>query len=175
VSTGPPVSLRRAAPADLPFLIALVTHPDVDPFLAAGRDRSGEAMAADVERSGREPDSFGVFVVELDGRPVGTMRFTLVNRRSSIADLTQLALHPDARGRGVADKAARLLQRHLVRDLGIHRLQLEIYAFNERALAHAERVGFRREGVRRLAYRSGDGWVDGVLFGLVAEDLIDLV
>jgi RimJ/RimL family protein N-acetyltransferase len=30
-----------------------------------------------------------------------------------------------------------------------------------------------REGVRRKAYWRNDAWVDGVLFGLVAEDLED--
>jgi RimJ/RimL family protein N-acetyltransferase len=56
-------------------------------------------------------------------------------------------------------------------DLGYHRLQLEIYAFNERAMAHAERSGFVREGVRRKAYLRHGDWVDGVMFGLVCEDL----
>lgn len=167
------VSIRRALLDDVDFLVALTTHEDVDPFLAAGRERGHEAIAADVARSEREPGEFGVFVIEADGRPAGTVQFQLVNRRSSIAELSQLAVHPDARGRGVADEAARLFQRHLIHDLGLHRLQLEVYAFNERALAHAERVGFRREGARRYAYRSDDGWVDGILFGLVAEDLVD--
>jgi RimJ/RimL family protein N-acetyltransferase len=48
---------------------------------------------------------------------------------------------------------------------------MEIYGFNERALAHAERAGWVREGVKRKAYRHEDGWVDGVLFGVIAEDL----
>jgi RimJ/RimL family protein N-acetyltransferase len=71
----------------------------------------------------------------------------------------------------VADEAARLFQRHLFDDLGFHRLELEIYGFNDRAIAHAERAGFVREGVKRKAYARGDAWVDGVLFGLVREDL----
>jgi RimJ/RimL family protein N-acetyltransferase len=80
-------------------------------------------------------------------------------------------VHPDFRGRRLADGTGRLLQRHLLDDLGYHRLQLEIYGFNERAIRHAERAGFVREGVRRKAYwRNGD-WVDGILFGLVREDL----
>jgi RimJ/RimL family protein N-acetyltransferase len=71
----------------------------------------------------------------------------------------------------VADEAARLFQRHLLDDLGYHRLQLEIYGFNERAMAHAERAGFIREGVRRKAYWRNDEWVDSVIYGLVQEDL----
>ena len=62
-------------------------------------------------------------------------------------------------------------QRHLLLELGFHRLQLEIYGFNERAIAHAERSGFIREGAKRKAYRRHGEWVDGVLFGLVREDL----
>ena len=47
---------------------------------------------------------------------------------------------------------------------------MEIYGFNERAMRHAERSGFVREGVRRKAYWRNDEWVDGVLYGLVVED-----
>ena len=101
------------------------------------------------------------------------MHFEQVNRRSRIAQLGGLAVHPDFRGGKVSDTAARIFQRHLISDLGFHRLQLEVYGFNERALAHAERAGFLREGVLRKAYRRDEEWVDGVLFGLVAEDLED--
>jgi RimJ/RimL family protein N-acetyltransferase len=107
----------------------------------------------------------------VDGEPAGTCDFELVNRRSSIAHVGGLAVHPRFRGRRVADAAAQLLQRHLLLELGIHRLQLEIYGFNDRALAHAERAGWIREGVKRRAYRRDDGWVDGVMFGLTREDL----
>lgn len=163
--------IRRATPDDVDFLVELVTHDDVEPFLAAVRAKDPDEILAEIERSTAEPDAFGVFVVEVDGKPAGTMRFERVNRRSRIADLGGLAVHPAFRGRRVGDEAARLLERHLFHDLGFHRLQLEIYAFNERALRHAERSGFVREGVRRKAYRRNDEWVDGVLYGLVAEDL----
>ena len=99
------------------------------------------------------------------------MRFERTNMRSRIASLGGLAIHPDFRGAKVSDTAARLFQRHLFDELGFHRLQMEIYGFNERAMRHAERAGFVREGVRRKAYRRNEEWVDGVLYGLVVEDL----
>ena len=58
-------------------------------------------------------------------------------------------------------------------DLGYHRLELEIYGFNERAMRHAERAGFVREGVKRKAYDRHGEWVDGVLYGLIPDDLAD--
>jgi RimJ/RimL family protein N-acetyltransferase len=165
------IEIRRAGPEDADFLVELYAHEEVEPFLAAVRPKDREAVVAEIERSEAEPEHYGVFVVEADGRRAGTMEFEVSNRRSRIAHVGGLAVHPSFRGRGVADEAARLFQRHLIDDLGYHRLQLEIYGFNERAIRHAERAGFVREGVRRKAYWRHGEWVDGVLFGLVAEDL----
>jgi RimJ/RimL family protein N-acetyltransferase len=167
------VSIRRAHLDDVDFLVDLVTHEDVEPFLAAVRPKDPDSVREEIERSQAEPDAYGVFVVEVDGERAGTMHFERANRRSRIADLGGLAIHPSYRGRRIADEAARLFQRHLIHELGFHRVQLEIYGFNERAMRHAERSGFTREGVRRKAYWRNDEWVDGVLFGLVAEDLAE--
>jgi RimJ/RimL family protein N-acetyltransferase len=168
------VRLRRADPADLDFLVELTSHEDVEPYLAGSRPRDPEGVLGEIERSVREPEEFGRFVVEVEEegewRRAGAMGFELANRRSRIANLGNLAIHPAFRGRRLADEAANLFQQQLF-ELGFHRLQLEIYGFNERAIAHAERAGFIREGVRRRAYWRHDKWVDGILFGLVREDL----
>jgi RimJ/RimL family protein N-acetyltransferase len=165
------VRLRRAEPADVDFLLELMTDEDVDPYMAVVRPRDREAILAEIERSEVEPEDYGRFVIEVDGRPAGLMGFEVANRRSRIANLGSLAVHPDFRGKRLADRAARLFQRHLLFELGYHRLQLEIYGFNERAQRHAERAGFVREGVRRKAYDRHGEWVDGVIYGLVREDL----
>jgi RimJ/RimL family protein N-acetyltransferase len=165
------VRLRRAEPADVDFLLELMTHEDVDPYMAVVRPRDREAILAEIDRSEDEPEDYGRFVIEVDGRPAGLMGFEVANRRSRIANLGSLAVHPDFRGKRLADRAARLFQRHLLFELGYHRLQLEIYGFNDRAQRHAERAGFVREGVRRKAYDRHGEWVDCVIYGLVREDL----
>ena len=165
------VSLRRAEPHDVDFLLELMTHEDVDPFMAVVRPRDRDGLLAEIERSQAEPEEYGRFVIEVDGEPAGLMGFQVANARSRIANLGSLAVHPSFRGRRLADEAARLFQRHLIFELGFHRLQLEIYGFNERAQRHAERAGFVREGVRRKAYDRHGEWVDGVIYGLVREDL----
>ncbi len=167
------VSIRRAREEDVGFLVELVSHEDVEPFLAASRARGPDEIRTEIVRSDEDPAAFGLFVIEVGGELAGTMGFTRTNERSRIANLGGLAVHPSHRGAKVADTAARLFQRHLFDDLGFHRVQMEIYGFNERALAHAERAGFTREGVRRKAYWRNDEWVDGVLYGLVVEDIAD--
>ena len=165
------VSIRRAQPDDLDFLEELLSHEEIEPFLAAVRTRDRDGLREEIERSLATPQEFGRFVIEVDGKPAGALGFEVANRRSRIANLGGLAVHPDYRGRRIADEAARQFQRHLLLDLDYHRLQMEIYGFNDRAKAHAERAGWVREGVRRNAYDRHGEWVDGVLYGLLREDL----
>jgi RimJ/RimL family protein N-acetyltransferase len=156
------ISIRPATEADLDFLVELYAHEEVRPFLAAGRPYDRDWIAGSLD---------GIVVAELDGQPAGAFVWELRNERNGIVHVGGLAVHPDFRGRRLADEAARLLQRHLIHERGFHRIELEIYGFNERAQRHVERAGFVKEGVKRKAYRRGDDWVDGVLYGLVAEDL----
>jgi len=165
------ITIRRARPDDLEFLFDLVNHNDVEPFLGGRAVLDRASLLEEIRRSAAESQDYGRFVIEVDGEPAGAMGFEVANRRSKIAQLERLAVHPDFRGKGVANEAARLLQRQLLLELGYHRLQLEIYAFNERALRHAERSGFVREGVRRKAYLRHGEWVDAVLYSFLREDL----
>jgi RimJ/RimL family protein N-acetyltransferase len=168
-----PVELRRARPPDADFLVELVTDDDVRPFLGPRTATTREGVLEEIERSLAEPESFGRFVVELDGEPAGTVGFRVSSEPNRIARLEKLAVHPRFRGRRLADEAARLFQRLLLEELDFHRIELEIYAFNERACAHAERSGFVREGQKRKAYRKDGEWVDSVLYAIVADDLED--
>jgi RimJ/RimL family protein N-acetyltransferase len=177
VISGDGFRLRRATLDDVDFLAELAGHDDVEPFLSVRRARDPERVREEIERSLAEPQETGRFVIEVEDngawRRAGSMAFDLVNKRNRIANLGGLAVHPDYRGRKLSDEAAHLFQRHLLVDLDFHRLQLEIYGFNDRAIQHAERSGFVREGVKRKAYWRHGEWADGVQFGLVREDLED--
>jgi putative acetyltransferase len=165
------VTLRRATQDDLDFLLDTFSHEDVRPFLAAGKAFDRDALVRELERQDEDPDSSGRFIVELDGSPAGTLAFDCIGPRNRIARCGGLAVHPTFRGRRLADEGARLFQRHLVFDLGYHRLEMTVYGFNERAQRHAERAGWIKEGVKRKAYMRKGEWVDGVMYGVVREDL----
>lgn len=165
------ISIRRARPDDVDFLSGLLNDEDVEPFLGGRAALDRDSLLREIEQSEADPRDFGRFVIEVDGTRAGALGFEVANRLSQIARLERLAVHPDFRGRRIADEAARLFQHHLLIELGFHRLELEIYGFNERAIAHAERAGFVREGVKRKAYLRHGEWADGVMYALLREDL----
>jgi RimJ/RimL family protein N-acetyltransferase len=177
VVVGDGFRLRRATLDDAEFLAELAGHDDVEPFLSVRRAREPDEVREEIQRSLAEPQETGRFVIEVEENGAwaraGSMGFDVANKRNRIANLGGLAVHPDYRGRKLSDEAARLFQRHLLLDLDFHRLQLEIYGFNDRAIQHAERSGFVREGLKRKAYWRHGEWADGVQFGLVREDLED--
>jgi putative acetyltransferase len=164
-------AIRRATADDVDWLVELLNGEETEPYLGGGRAFDRDGIAAEVERSNREPARFGRLIVEVDGERAGVMGFEERSEAHRIARLGGLAIHPDFRGRHVADDAARRLQRYLLDELGYHRLELACYGFNERAIRHAERVGFVREGVQRRAYLRHGEWQDAVQFSLLQEDL----
>nr|WP_221472906.1 GNAT family protein [Amycolatopsis umgeniensis] len=84
-----------------------------------------------------------------------------------------LFLDPAAHGRGLGTDTVRAMARHLVHDRGHHRLVIDPAVDNEAAIRCYKAVGFREVGVMRRYERDtvGDGWHDGLLMDLLAEDL----
>lgn len=77
---------------------------------------------------------------------------------------------PTARGRGYGTDAVRLALRFAFDELNLRRLQLTVFAYNERAIAVYERLGFRREGVfREFLERDGRTW-DMYLYGILRRE-----
>ncbi len=167
--------LRRAGVQDLDYLLELQVDPDVAPFLSAGRAATREELMEEIQRSLVEPEAFGRLLIETpldrEWRLVGTIGFERTNKRSRIARVGGLAVHPGFRGRGLGKAAVRELARVLFSDLGYHRLEAGVYGFNEHGMAAIENAGFVREGVKRRAYRPADEWVDAVEFGLLPDEL----
>ena len=168
--------LRRAAGGDVEFLASLAAHEEVEPFMAAIAARSHEELLEQVRLAEENPTELGRFVLEVRAgeegwQRAGALAFELWNRRNRIAWIHAVMLHPTFRGRGFGERAVRLLTRYLVRDLGFHRVQLEVYGFNERAQRLFERVGYVREGERRKAFWRHDTWQDGIHYGILDDEI----
>jgi aminoglycoside 6'-N-acetyltransferase len=121
-----------------------------------------------------EDDEVVSFAILVDGEPAGLIQHweeTDEDFRHAGIDLFLGASH---QGRGHGTDAVRTLARHLVSDLGHHRVTIDPAAANERAIRCYEKAGFRRVGVMREYWRDPEGvWRDGVLLDLLASELDD--
>lgn len=80
------------------------------------------------------------------------------------------AFGPRGRDRGLGTESARLIVGYAFERLGLHRVELMVYAFNPRARRVYEKVGFVAEGVLRDVLRWDGGWVDGTVMSVLAPE-----
>ena len=82
----------------------------------------------------------------------------------------RIALGPQGRDRGFGTEATRLIVDYVFKHLPIHRIGLEVFAFNPRAAHVYESVGFVREGVMRDALLWKGEYTDAVVMGILRPD-----
>jgi RimJ/RimL family protein N-acetyltransferase len=163
------IELRPATRTDVGYLAELARHPEIEPFLAPRAEERLEEMFDERTTAG-EP--FGLFVIEADQR-LGGLALQLGSAHSRICSLRTVMVDPAARRSGVGTRAVWLACRSVLVEHGLHRVQTETYGDNLAAHRLFERVGFVREGVRRQAYWRREEWLDGVLYGILADELRD--
>ena len=73
-------------------------------------------------------------------------------------------------GRGYGTETTRLVVDYALDQVGLHRLGLEVYAFNPRARRVYEKCGFRLEGTRRDALRWDGTFVDSHMMAVLDTD-----
>lgn len=96
----------------------------------------------------------GMWVLDDEGRVVGTAG---VHESGPPGVLSfGMALLPEARGRGGGRALLGVILDH-ARACGAHKVELEVWPDNVRAIALYARAGFQVEGVRRDHYRRRDG------------------
>jgi RimJ/RimL family protein N-acetyltransferase len=58
-------------------------------------------------------------------------------------------------------------------ELGLHRIELDVFAFNSRAIGCYEKVGFQPEGTRRQALFHAGTYHDVHLMAMLEEEFSD--
>ncbi|MBA3306222.1 MAG: GNAT family N-acetyltransferase [Thermoleophilaceae bacterium] len=129
---------------------------DADPLLAIHRTDA-------VSRWWGQPDAgFPItdepgsvrFTILIDGRVAGMVQYSEEIEPDYRYAEIDIFLDPAEHGRGAGTDAMRVIVRHLVEDLGHHRVTLSTAVENVVALRCYEKAGFRRIGVAQAAGRN---------------------
>jgi aminoglycoside 6'-N-acetyltransferase len=165
---GDRVVLRPLEERDVDVLVELGADEEVSRWWPG---LTHEHLLAKARREGDEADVVA-FAIVVDGEVAGLIQYyeeTDAEFRHAGMDLF---LGAPYHGGGLGTDTVRTMARHLVRDLGHHRLVIDPAAHNERAVRAYEKAGFRRVGVMREYWRDPDGiWRDGLLLDLLASEL----
>jgi len=78
--------------------------------------------------------------------------------------------HPDDRHQGYGTEAIDRLLRYAFEALGLNRIGLSVFEFNEEAISAYEKLGFVAEGRFRRAIKRSDGFHDAILMSILRTE-----
>jgi len=169
---GDLVVLRRHVPENVvafqrwyadPEVARLARYQDA-PMRADEIDRFFQARALG-------PESLTMAIHEREtGRLVGSCAFSQLDGENGSAMYHITIGEKDRWGHGYGTEATRLMLDHAFGTLGLHRIGLTVFEFNERAIRAYERCGFLVEGrVRESIWRDGRWW-DELAMSVLADE-----
>jgi RimJ/RimL family protein N-acetyltransferase len=127
-----------------------------------------ERLFEDRERSALD-ESFAVHW-EGEGEPVGVVSLTNISEANASADLSVIVGNEKDRAKGLGTEAIRLLLDHAFDDVGLNRVGLSVFEFNEAAIHAYEKLGFKSEGKLRQALRRDGDFHDAILMSVLAHE-----
>ncbi len=148
---GEQVLLRPLGPRDTDGLWVDVQDPELRRLTGTHRIFTYEDITAYCASRAAPTDRITLAITDArDGAYRGEVVLNDYDEPNCSAGL-RILLSASARGRGFGTAALRLLLAYAFGPLGLHRVSLEVFAFNARAIHVYEKVGFRHEGRMRDA------------------------
>lgn len=172
---GERVVLRRHVPGNLAAFRRWYADPEVARLT---RYQDGPMRPDEIERFftaralGTDSMAMGIHV-RATNRLIGSCAFSQLDPDNGSVLFHITIGERDQWGHGYGTEATALMVDHAFGTLGLHRVALAVFEFNERAIRAYRRVGFRLEGRAREAIRrEGRRW-DEIQMSLLVDDWLE--
>lgn len=170
------IELRHHTPANLPTVlrwyadaeIARLTRYSTRPMATEEVERFFQSRLLSTESV-----AYGIHV-RPSGRIVGLTTFSALDPDNGSVLFHITIGERDAWGHGYGTEAARLMLWLAFERIGLHRVGLTVFSFNERAIRSYQKVGFRIEGRLREAIERDDRRWDEIQMGILREEWLAL-
>lgn len=166
------VVLRPVTVSDAAGLVALLNDADVRRLTGThGPVRPGALRRAVDFYSSRAEDESTLHLAITErttGAFIGEAVLTDIDEENRSCTFRIALVSAEVTGRGYGTEATRLVVDHALDALALHRIELEVLAFNPRARRVYEKVGFVTEGLRRQAVRWAGAWIDVEIMALLS-------
>ncbi len=166
------VTLRRHRPENLPTISRWYRDPELTRLTRySTRPMPQEEVDRFFQARLLAPSSVAYGIHEsITDRLIGLTTFSsLDGDNGSVLFHITIGEH-DAWGRGFGTEATRLMLWLAFERMGLHRVGLSVFAFNERAIRSYRKAGFTEEGRLRSAIARDDRWWDEVLMGILRDE-----
>lgn len=170
---GEKVYLRELRDVDLPLLVKWWNDPQaaaLQTFVVRPQPESTivekfRAWSANQESTG----AWFTIVAQVDDGLVGSISLFCAQAPTRAATLA-ISIGPEHWSRGLGTDALRVMVRYGFQELGLNRIGLGVWAFNDRAIAAYRKAGFVEEGRRRQMTFHAGRFHDEVLMSILRTE-----
>lgn len=168
---GERTRLRAIERSDIPMFVRWFNDPELLRYLAMYLPMS-QAAAEEQWFEAQLNDSSGhVFVIETtDGVPIGNLGLVGIDSKNGQAGCGISICEKPYLNQGYGTDALCTLLDFAFREMNLHRIFLQVFDFNERAIRCYEKLGFRHEARLREARFIEGRYVDELVMGLLREE-----
>ena len=120
-------------------------------------------------KSSAGDDTFAIYR-KGEEEPIGVISLMNLNKANNSADLSIIVGAAEDRDKGLGTEAIRVILRYAFEELGLDRVALSVFEFNEPAIHAYEKLGFQKEDRIRQAVRRDGEWQDAILMRILASE-----
>ncbi len=167
------INLRSLEMTDLERMHRWINDREITRFLSVRYQMSLAAEEAWLRGRTAALMAYGdvSFAIETkDGRHIGSCGLHQATPENRAASLGIMIGEKDCWSHGYGTDAVRTLARFGFDDMNLHRIELHVYDFNERAIAAYRRCGFVEEGRMRDAHYGGGRYIDVIVMSVLRDE-----
>jgi RimJ/RimL family protein N-acetyltransferase len=133
-----------------------------------------DQVRAHLERVAQSADRADWAIIRIeDGSYLGEVVLNDLDRDNESMNFRIALRGLDVVGQGYGTEAGEAVINFGLGLVGLHRISLGVFDFNERALKSYKKIGFQTEGVRRHALKWDDKWYDEIVMAVLAPGALD--
>lgn len=170
--TGEFVELRRHRRDNYPLYQEWYGDPEVwrlTSWMSGPMEPAAVTRLFDEREMSPSDDSFAIHR-RGEPKPLGILSLMNINEANASADLSVIVGSEEARRQGYGTEAIALLLDYAFGRLGLRRVGLSVFEFNEAAISTYERLGFRKQGRLRQAVNRNAVLYDALLMSLLKSE-----
>ncbi|HZG79662.1 MAG TPA: GNAT family protein [Brevibacillus sp.] len=168
---GERVYLRPVGMEDVEVYYQMLFNSEARRLTGTQKAFTREEVSAYIE-SKRNDSSSVLLLIALreNDQVIGDVQIGGIDRNNRNAYIRIAIDSTKFQGKGYGSEAMLLMLDYGFGILNLHRIELNVFAYNDRAIHTYEKLGFQREGVQRQALYYNHEYHDSILMSMLADE-----